>query len=263
MNRSWWIGLGLLVAIALSAACLGLSGSSEDPEAVELRTYTVPEGFDRNEWYSVLNNTLITGDTRIGNVTPGPSNTLVVTAPRSVHDGIEDLLEELKSRGPEPRPEPGSVSVNYWVLVSRPIATGGSVSPVRIASDQKDRLGRIEPVLDQIVSVQGPMEFHLLEQLQLTSVDTHEHSEIRGRSVEISQTVMSPMPGERIADVKIRMFGKRGTIHNLASRIKLERDKYVVLGQTAYNGEKPGLFGQTGQLDDDMMLYYVVAAEAD
>jgi len=258
MKRGWkWVGLGILAALLIAVACVRDRGSSGDPEEVELRSYTVPEGFDRAEWRDMLRGALALGDRKIGGVRVGPGNTLVVTAPRGVQAGIAELLKELESRGPVARPGPGSVSVNYWVLVGRPLASGDPGSPVRIGSGRRNILEKLSPVMDQIASAQGPMEFHLLEQLRLTSIDDSREAEMRGRYVQLSQRVMKDDSGQRLADISISM-----SAHNLESRVKIEPGKFVILGQTALNvngGVVPSGLDQA----DDLMLYYVISADTD
>jgi hypothetical protein len=227
---------------------------------LELRTYTVPEGFSQDEWSNTLRKAFQVGETRIGSVTPGPSNTLVVTAPRNVHLGIQALVKDLIARGPVTAPE--SVSVNYWILLARPLEAGATESPVRIAPDQRSRMEILEPVLDQIAAVQGPLEYHLLEQLQLSSADANQSSDLRGRLVSVSQRVMDDGRAGWLADIDISMSGSHGVLHNVRSRVRLEPGKFVILGQTAYNGKNGPLPGGWDPFDD-LMLYYVIARDSD
>ena len=256
MNRGWkWVGLALLAALVIVAACG--RDSSGDPEDVELMSYAVPEGYNAREWRDMLRGALTLGDHKIGGVRLGPGNTLVVTAPRSVQAGVEKLLKELESRGPIAGPTHESVSVNYWVLVGRPLASGDPGSPVRIGSGRRISLEKLSPVLDQIASAQGPMEFHLLEQLTLTSIDDQQSAEIRGRYVRLNQRVMKDDAGQRLADISLSIPG-----HQVESRVKLDPGKFVILGQTAFNAQRGSVPAGLNQAED-LMLYHEISADID
>ncbi len=254
-----WTGIGilLLAVVVLTGGCVG--SSSEDPQEMQLRTYRLPEGQDVKTFRNYLRNSLDTGDQSLGTVTTYPDGSLVVTAPVSVHDGIEDLIGELTKRGPEPaKPPPSSVTVNYWFLLGKPIPGGES----RIASQALQQSQHLQPVLKEIVKAQGGMEFHLLEQMRLISLDNNSDAEVRGRRVAVRQEVLSHDSGQRLADIKVTMFGKSGVLHTLQSRIKLEPGKFIILGQTAYNNRDGGL-PQLAEADEQVMLYYVLSAEAE
>ena len=121
---------------------------------------------------------------------------------------------------------------------------------------------QLRPVLDEIVDAQGGMEFHLLERVRLSSLDNNDPAEVRGRGVVVRQVVTSDGSGKHLADIRIHMSGRRGVLHTLESRIKLEPGRFIVMGQTAYNNRDAELPSFEDD-DERVMLYYVVSAQAD
>jgi hypothetical protein len=256
-----WIGIGIILlgTLVVLSGCVGscVGGAAEDPQEMQIRTYAAPEGRDVDEIRDYLNQTLYNKDRDVGQVLSGPDGTLVVTAPASIHDGIKDLIEQMAQRGPrQAEPAPASVTITYWVVLGRPIEGGPEIaSPVLRENEQ------LVPVFDEIVRTQGGMSFSLLEQLQLTSLDNGNRAEVRGRQVSAGQKVMTHESGPRLADIQFSIAGKRGVAHTLESRIKLEPDRFVVLGQTAYNSHGVGPTEDDGE--DDRMLYYVLSSRVD
>jgi len=195
--KKLWTGIGIVFigTLALVGGCVG--GSSEDPQEMQIKTYRLPEGQDMKEVRDYLNRSLDTGDQNLGQVATYPDGSLVVTAPVSIHVGIEDLIEQLAQQGPKPaEPVPASVTIDYWVVLGRPGQTG-----VNIASPTLKQNQELRPVFEEIVRTQGGMEFHLLEQLQLKSLDNRSSAEIRGRLVYARQKVMMHDSGQRLADI--------------------------------------------------------------
>jgi hypothetical protein len=258
MKKSW-MGIGMLLAgvTLLLASCGG--GPDGDPQEMQMRTYRVPEGLNTPEFRGDLSRSLTTGEQKLGTVQTLSDGTLLVTAPASVHEGIEDLVAEMSQRrSAEPVAAPATVTISYWFLLGRPREGGG----VEVASPTLERNAAMRPVLEEIVGAQGGMQFELLEQLQLRSLDNGTHGAIRGRRISAEQRVMEHGGDERLADIKITIFGPRGVRHTLESRIRLEPGRYVVLGQTAFNdkGDKPSALESLG---GDLMLYYVISSEID
>jgi hypothetical protein len=252
------------LVILLTATILLLGGcrghEEMDPHEMQIRTYQVPEGIDARQFRGYLADSLRTGEQNLGTVKNYPDGSLVVTAPVSVHDSIEDLLADMARRGPrEPEPAPSSVTLSYWFLLGRPVQ--GSLRPT-LASPGLRQSDGIQSVLDEIVKAQGGMEFRLLEKLRLKSLDSGDRAEIRGRRIAIAQKVFSHDSEERLADIKVTIFGSRGVQHSLESRIKLEPGRFVVLGQTAYNGAGHDIEGLDTE-SEDLMLYYVISSEID
>jgi hypothetical protein len=230
--KSWRdrIGYGLLaVAILMAASCGGSDEAepAEESDLLELKSYSVPEGFNRDEWFETLKNVAV------GPVTRGPSDTLVVLTSPKKHEGIRKMFEDLESRGPAVQSAPQSISVIYWVLLGKPIEV--EESQYRVAPGQAGRLKNLHPVLTEIASLQGPLEYHLLEQLQLTAIQARADYRMRGRSVTVNQRVIDDDSTGRIIDVDLSISGNRGVAHTLASRVVVKPGEFVVLGQTTYD----------------------------
>lgn len=252
----------LVILLAATTLLLGgcRGGKDLDPHEMQIRTYRAPEGVDARQLRSYLAGSLNTGEQSLGTVKTYPDGSLVVTAPLSVHEGIEDLLNEMARRGPrQPEPAPASVTISYLFLLGRPVAGKAHATEATPALRQDKE---IQPVLDEIVKAQGGMEFHLLEKLRLKSLDSGDHAEIRGRRVAVQQKVFSHESADRLADIKVTIFGSRGVQHTLESRVKLEPGRYVVLGQTAYNGQGHDIEGLDTE-SEDLMLYYVISTALD
>jgi hypothetical protein len=120
---------------------------------------------------------------------------------------------------------------------------------------------KLQPVLNEIAAVQGPLEYHLIEQLQLTSLVGQE-AEVAGKRVRVSQEVVDDRSAGRLADIIIRTSGERGMLHNLVSRVRLESGKFIILAQTAYNGSR-GALPSGWEPTEDLMLYYVIAPDSE
>jgi hypothetical protein len=258
MKKSW-TGIGILLAGAalLLGSCSG--GPEADPQEMQMRTYRAPEGMSARRFRDTLSGSLTTGEQKLGTASKLSDDSVLVTAPASVHEGIEDLVREMARRGAaEPEPAPATATIGYWFLLGRPREGGG----VDVASPTLERDDEIRRVLDEIVGTQGGMEFELLERLQLKSLDNGTHAAIRGRRIAAEQRVMEHGGDERLADIKITIFGPRGVRHTLESRIRLEPGRHVVLGQTAFNdkGDQPSALESLGE---DLMLYYVISSEID
>jgi hypothetical protein len=257
MSQGWTVvGLFVLGLLILFGACSG--EATGDPQEMQIRTYMVPEGQSVQEFRDQLRLVLGTGDQKQGTVQAFPNGTLAVTAPASVHSGIANLIEQMAQRGPQrTEPVPASVTLTYWVVLGRP-APGG----LEIASPVLRQNGGLRPVFEAIVDTQGGMEFDLLEQLQLKSLDNNIWADIRGRQVDVRQRLIKHPSGERLADIDFSISGSRGVAHTLESRVKLEPGRFVVLGQTAYESRRVDLT-EHGGAGDGLMLYYVISSSVD
>ena len=127
-------------------------------------------------------------------VTAGPSGTLLVVASPRIQSGVEAILGDLRKLDtPPPQPEP--VKISYWILVGRPIGAerGAFTFEGGVPPDA------IEPVLREIASAEGPMEFAMLEQFEVSSM---ERAEIAGSAFRVHQR--TTRAGDQVvADVAI------------------------------------------------------------
>ena len=124
MNRinGWIIATFFIAATVLSSfSCSKTSSNgSQESFSLELRSYAVPPEY-ASELRAIINDLLQTGTVtnreKIGQAEIGPGNMLLVTAPASIHSGIEKMLSDLKDTGFEPPP---MISLTYWNVVGRP-----------------------------------------------------------------------------------------------------------------------------------------------
>jgi len=246
------IGIATIALLVLAAVALGLVGRvmpGEAPEPVELRTYTVPPQ-QQEEIRSMLRSALESEGHRVGRVTAGPSGALLVVAPPRIQRGVEAVLSDLRGLETPPRQaEPAKIA--YWILVGRaldpeegPLAFRGGNPPEAI-----------EPALREIVAAQGPTEFVMLEQFEVTSM---ERAEIGGSSFRVHQR--TTRAGEQVvADVSI-VFLRGG--NKFESRVVLDPKRVVVLAKSGYDGAAGRIFPDA-EGDVDTTLYYVMAADLD
>ena len=232
---------GLMLLAAAPLACN--RGSEESETLAELRTYSVPHGYE-NEIRSMLRTTLGTDETSIGRAAIGPGGKLVVVAPTAVHRGIQQFVKELDSIENAPPPTP--VALSYWMIAGRP---SSGTTPYQVMGKQP--LDDVQQALEQIVLSQGPTDFTLIERLKLVSIG-EDTARISGRIVGVSQQASVAAQGDVIARIRIGM--RR---YSLETEVKLEPGQFVVLGNTGYDG---GFDGQ--QTDErELMLYFVITSE--
>lgn len=231
--------LAILTTIPLSCSPQG----TEKVEVAELRTYTVPQGFE-NEIRSMLRSALGTEESRIGRVSVGPGGKLVVVAPAPIHRGIRQLIDELGDVENAPPPKP--VTLTYWMVAGRP--GSGATGSYEVVGPRA--LDEVRSALEGIAASQGAMEFELIERLELVSIG-EDTASISGRQTGIDQRA-AVVDGSVIADVKIQM--RRYGVH---SEVKLERGQFVVLGNTGYDG---GFNGEpTGETE--VALYFIITSD--
>jgi hypothetical protein len=231
-----------VVLVAATLGCTGTKGTTEPVETpVVLRTYKVPPRL-QNE----VRGTLLTAmggrsEAPVGQVSVGPGGTLVVVAPESVHEGIEQLVTELGSVESSSL-EPVPVQLTYWLVVGRPAADPpGGPQPRTAAS-----LHAIAPVLTELTRSQGPMEFSLLERLQLASLG-EDSAEMTGGVATIRQRA-SVVGANVVAD--LRITAGPATIE---TRVKIEPGQFLVLGQSGYRDRE----------EPEATLFYVISSNVE
>lgn len=261
MNGWNYLGSIITAGLIMVAMACGTPAPKEpggEGDGPELRTYTVPTGYDGVSIKNYLRGSFDSGETKLGTVLTYPDGILVVTAPPRIHAGIRQLFAELEERGPRPQSLGTTVALRYWILIARSAAGPGE--SVRFASAALRDAGSLRPVLDELAETQGPLEFSLLEQISLASLDQGDRAQTRGRQFVVEQRVLRPDAGSPIADISIQSFGQRGNTHAVETRVRLESGKYVVLGQTAYNAASEGL-PEGWNLSDEPLLFYVISSE--
>jgi hypothetical protein len=247
---------------ALLLACLTFGGCevggnrvrADTGEAVELRTYQVPpdhqEGLRR-----MLATALGSGDTRTGRVSTGPGGALVVVAPPGVQAGIQQLLDA----GFEAPPAAQPVRLTYWFVIGRALDAAPATRPYSVTGGRNIPL--LERVLAEIAAAQGPTEFHLFEQIQLTSM--YQDLAQTTSPVSIVRQTVSKTGEQVVADVQIRLQGTPPMRENqLNSRVVLKEGQFIVVGQTGFAGRSQEMFPDAAE-EDVLTLYYVMSADLD
>ena len=238
-----------LFAIAgtvLSASCWDRGAEAAASETLEMRVYTVPKG-QSQEVQSMLKSALVWGDNPVGRVSAGPGDTLVVVAPAQIHAGVAGLVSELAKV--DSKPELKQVTVEYWMIVGRPIDSPPSEG---YAVSGDSRLTAVEPALEAIVGTQGPMEFSLMERVQITTLNS-DHGRANGRNSIIEHRI-SDVGGRLTGDVQL-IVGQ----NQLQTRVALDPGQLLVMGQVGYRGRVGDVFDTDGSAD--ITLYYVMAGQ--
>lgn len=192
--------------------------------AVELRAYPVPKGL-AGELANVINSQLYRTQelAPIGRAQVGPGGQLLVTAPASVHTGIEALLARLGDAAPE---APPVVEMTYWAVTAVPLSPGAEEAPPRAPE-----LREVAPALDVIASTEGPRRFTLIEKLSVRQVSGSEAA-VEGRRLNARQSA-SARDGEVIADLSLRQ--NRGG--EVRTQVSIPENKLLVLGQAGSMSE--------------------------
>lgn len=243
----------ILVPITLMAAtgsgCRNTAASTPElGPPVELKTYTVPHGFE-SEVRSMLRNALGSGESRLGRVDIGPAGKLVVVAPAGIQAGVDQFIRELSDLGEAP-PRSVPVTLTYWILAGRPLA---GAKPAQFSVVGRDALADVTPALEQIATAQGPTEFTLVERLRLTSVGDQE-AQAGGRHATLRQRA-GLVQGNIVADLSIRVRQ-----YSMTTQVKLEPDQFIVLGQTGFSPNRD-FAGLEWANEPDLTLYYVIATD--
>jgi hypothetical protein len=258
MKKMTILAVAGLTALLLMISCRD-TAPAEGPEPVELRTYSVPHGYE-NDVRTMLRNALGSGETRIGRADLGPAGKLVVVAPEGIHEGVRGFIDELE-RLDTPPPLPSPVTLTYWIVAARPMGTAlpsmlpdvpvhpkGSYTVVGA-----NPLNDVSPALEQIVGIQGPTAFSLVERLQLISFgDARAHTQGRVTWIEQRATVVKD---SIVADLALRVRSS-----SISTQVKLQPGQFLVLGQSGYSGDVPTPLAH-GAEPEELTLYYVIASD--
>ena len=257
-RRTIGITLGLVVVTILVVGCPGTDRETPDADAVEMRASTIPEGYEAGQFRNDIRASLSTGETKLGTAITYTDGSVVVTAPRGVHDGIERLLADLRARGPAPRPLPAdTVTRRDWAILAKP----GDAEPSRSGALRTG--GPLDPVIEELTAAYGPMKFGLLEELRVTGTADRDKSSYRGRLLHVEQRVTREDDGSAIARIGMSMLpAQGGRIHTTETQVRLVPGEFIVLAQSAYDSAK-GQVPPGWNPGDDIMLFLVVAEQAD
>ena len=219
-------------ATTVAAAATAATAPEPDSDEPLLRTYIVPPEQSRSI-ERALSSALSTGkDTPpIGTVERLPDGRLLVVAASGIQDGIAALIRDLD---PSKAPPVRTAEFDYWIVLGEPAETASGV----------DAVPDIAPALQAIVQSQGPMKFSVFETMHLSSL-LDESAEADGNRIQARQ-VVTEVGGHLIADLelmvatgsrdKIMRFCAGETCKQLKSRVHLEHDQILVVGQTGVAG---------------------------
>lgn len=246
------------VGIVLVFGLITLTGWSplkdalaQEAEQPILKTYKVPERL-AIEIQGTLEGLLLSSTPRIGSARLTPDGQLLILAPKSFHDGVEDFLEQLEKNNPAPSP---SVELNYWIVAGRE-----AKSPAEL-----DEFNRIKPALETIQKNQGSMEFKLLDHVVATS-SSQGKAHFEGAVVAITQTVSSFRDGSLAIALIIDLLGTaRGNINSIATDIETKSGELVVLGQSSQGFLNRPIFEPSKEGEkthfETVNVYYIISAD--
>lgn len=249
-HRLILISLVGLAAMSLFVGCWGgtpstTSGGEETLDALEFHAYQVPPGFE-DELVGILSTLFRKGDDQIGRAIAGPSGVVLVTAPASIHSGIDRFINEIREKKIT-LGERTAIELKYWFVLGRPAPDAEATLVIH-----DPRLGELQPVLEAIVEAQGAMEFALIERLSIVS-NNGERGQADGQYSGAEHTI-STGPNGLVGDFSIRVKHGQGEIR---TRMTMQPNQFVVLAESGY-GRAWGPFQNNL---DQVSIFYVVRAK--
>jgi hypothetical protein len=249
-------GLGIILVFGL----LALTGWSSPRDALAqeaeqpvLKSYNVPERL-ANEIQGTLWHLLNFNKPGIGSARLTPDGQLLIIAPKSFHDGVEDFIAQLEKNNPAPSP---SVEVNYWIVAGRKTKTQAKL----------DEFNRIKPALETIQISQGNMEFKLLDHVVLTSSNQGTTTQLDGAVVGINQKFSAYSDGSLVINPNIYLkMNAEGTRESgIRTNIETKSGELVVLGQSSQEFVNIPVFepkkeGETPHVEK-VNVYYIISAD--
>jgi hypothetical protein len=246
--------LASLLVLAASGCRETGSGAPDiaPPDPLVLKSYVVQQGYG-DELHSIIQNimNLAGGEERLGGVQLAPNGELLVAAPASFHEGLEEFLAKIKQEAPK---APSSVRVQYWIVIGRK-----SVKP-----ESKDIPDHLLPVVEEIAKSQGPQEFMLLEHLSHTSLN-NKRTHVDGAFVNIHSEA-TIYEGRVLLSLKIGISGSE-----FDTTLQVPQGKTLVLGQSSHFVHNPlltavilGKDSREVKLEDKsrmVNMYYIIRAE--
>ena len=249
MNRVKWLfcTATIVLIMAMLTGCDANSNRIEKAQALELRSYEVPAEY-ASEVSSVIKDLLsqMGKDMKqIGRARIGPGGVVTVTAPASVHSGIEKMIADIIKAKPEPPPV---VSLTYWIVVGN--TAKGPVWP--------PQLNEIEPALQAISASEGPMSFDLQERLHLQSV-SGESASLTGGMTTVGQEA-TVHEDSVLGEIIINLAGMRQTVN---TKVQIGLNDVLVLGQSGCPQSQVVSGGQGIKCEPDSNVFYIVRANAE
>lgn len=217
--------------------------SQDGPMA--MRIYAVNADY-ADEVRSALQGALMVGGeekSSLGRVTLAPNGQLIVTAPQSMHKGVEALLNDIAGFSPGATP---SIKFEAWFITA---VNSDSAEP-----QPTPALKEVLPALEAIVEAQGNQQFKLLEKMTV-HVRTGQSSTVSSANgiFEVMPSVRRGMNEQKIISAELK-FQMRGP-ESLRTETELKPGELLVLGQTSNHR----LDGERG-VPSEQRLYYIVRA---
>lgn len=214
--------LSILLALFLMTGCQQTVDSTP-----VVQTYAVPE-HAKSDILEAVNRVLTASEKKtVGQASLLPNNKLLVVAPEAIQQELAKVLQELQNL---PAPKHNMLQSQYWVLQARP----------RTNEQASNTIPELNDALAAIEKAQGPLQFQLLERLEVTTVNGH-RAEIKGRHAAIEQNLDWT---ETAVAGSLTVQNGRGELA-LNTDISLPPGKTLVLGMMASPSEP------------DTSLYYV------
>ena len=209
--------------------------------AMVMRSYVV-QGDHADEVRNALQSALRgTEDDKsyLGRVTLAPNGQLIVTAPESIHRGVENLINDVLAYSPGPTP---TIKLEAWFV------RGSNASG---ASD--GTLAEVQPALTAITEAQGISQFQLIEKLTIHARAGHEGDVQGARAAMRAEPTLRRLGKEQAAVFsKLSLWLNRSGAR-LNAEMEMKPGELLVLGQSAYAPDG-------APTSDNQMLYYIVRA---
>lgn len=205
-----------------------------------LGTYEAPPG-RAGELANLLQQVLRRGkdNAPLGKATAVDEDRVLLVAPRSIHDGVAQLCEQMKQVPVAPA---RSVRIDYWLVK----VTDSDVNDTSAVPEIADALAEVS-------ANRGPAEFTVVERASLSSM-LNARASTRGATAEFSQ-VASAHEGSVVADLDVDLDRAAGLVGELRTRVVVGPSQTMVIG---LNGFEQVRGANTDQVSD---LVYVVRAE--
>jgi len=151
--RTFLLG-SLVVSTAACSAWREKSGSP-DSERITMRVYKVPKDYADNARWAI--SVLLKRDDKkdFGRAEIAGNGELLVSAPESFQQGVQDFVDSLAKAPPLPLTK-RSYKLHCWLVLGRPVASESNAA----------KFGDLMPALTEINKAQGPYQFLMAEQLE-------------------------------------------------------------------------------------------------
>ncbi len=237
MGRSIvWFVIGLVLATA------GLFAAQHwrAPETTVLRSYDVRPEIAKEVEGALTTALSPANGFPYGRVNLSPTGQILVIAPPSIQEGVEQILKDVASRKPAATP---SIRFEAWLVTASPGAAGDSPD-----------LKEVEPALRALEQSKGAARFELLEKLS-TQAQSGQNSSVRGERASLSVTGSLRRDGKDQPVVAALLMLNANTSHgeaapSIKAQTELRPGELLVLGQSGLS--EGAVAGRA--------LYYIVRA---